>query len=318
MFVLGRTNYEARNLVKNGAKVRKIADASEVPMSFKAFLPGACSKRLVALSEMLYRRPQVVSHHCPKGLRKQQIWLRAIGKAVNSGDENFGYWVAAHWASLSKQWQQTPESVSDLADWVKAGVLEQGLAADTEIIRQAMIATSHSKLAAALCEWREGRGVPMVAAGRAFDPNMNVSTVLRLSEEWHERVCESEAFQGEFPEPWFADETVDGYRIEAILTPGKLNYYGRRLHNCASAYAENVADGACFMYVVFDSDGNLEGMFKLDREMPANRAVLGQIKSTCNRTPSNEMKVAAQTWLRDAKRPAPKNVELLEATGLAS
>ena len=112
-----------------------------------------------------------------------------------------------------------------------------------------MLSTRSTEAADSLRTWWQGMN-GTAEAGRLFNKEMSPQTVIRLSEEWHERAAVTEAADVEFPEPWYEGGYVGDYHIEPIKTPPELSRYAYRLHNCATSYAHNVARGDCFLYVV--------------------------------------------------------------------
>ena len=124
--VFTTTSYKVRDahkMIRDGERLRDIADHVGIPMSFKRFRPGVCSKRLAKIKPILYPHPEIVSHHCPKVLAKQRAWIRTIFKALQSGGEEFALWAAVHWKEIPGRYNDIPEAVNDIGDWVKAGMI---------------------------------------------------------------------------------------------------------------------------------------------------------------------------------------------------
>ncbi len=108
----------AKALVRQGAKTREIAEAVEVPMFFKRFMPQVIG-RLLKVHASLSRHPNVVSHHCPQKVTEQSSWLVSISKGLSSGSEDFAIWLAVHWQDLREKeedLQQIRSVVCDLRD----------------------------------------------------------------------------------------------------------------------------------------------------------------------------------------------------------
>ena len=290
----------ARHLVERGAKQRDIAEALNVPMSFKRFFQKP-TVPLMDLADLLSRHPDVVSHHCPEKQKKQYTWLSFIAKAYESGNEDFAIWVAIHWQSLSygisTYWQR--RNAEDLNDWVRDCSIEQVSrnihVDDVDKIYQAMLTTS-AEAAKSLQAWWQGiHGA--TAVGRLFNKEMSPQTVIRLSEEWHERAAVTAAADVEFPDPWYKGGNVNGYRIEPITSSPDLSRYAHRLHNCATSYAHRIADGCCFLYVVLQEDIP-KAMVELTR--PAARTIISQLTGPRNAFVSDELDAAVNTWLKAA------------------
>ena len=287
----------ARYLVRRGAKLRDLAEAVGVPMCFKRFVPKA-TFRVPELSEMLCRYPDVVSHHCPEQAQRQRSWLSIVAKAYESGNEDFAVWAGIHWERLSEEphSHQIREVVSDLNDWVKACANEQVSlsieADDIEKICKAMLFTRSAESADSLRTWWQGMSEG-AEAGRLFNKKMSPETAFKLSEEWHERAAVTEAADVEFPEPWFKGGEVGGYRIEPIKTAPDLSRYAYRLHNCATSYAHQIAEGRCFLYVVIEDD---EPKAMLDLTRDDKHIKLSQLTGPCNQVVPEELTAAVDTW----------------------
>ena len=307
-----RSAKEARALVRQGAKTREIAEIVDVPMSFKRFIPKV-SKQLLKHHEVLARHPNVVSHHCPSKPADQGSWLTNFNKALSSGSEEFAFWVAVHWNDLQERESnlQTVRSVViDLRDWVRACIAESIGAARIESICHMI---NDEDVVESLQGWLESNSY-LAEAGKPFNKEMALQTVLKLSDEWHERQSGIEAAGVEFPQEWYAGGTVGDFRIEPIRTSAELSKYAYHFHNCATGYAHEVAKGSCFIYVVFEGD-ELRAMLEITGKA-RTRANLSQLKGPRNIEVSEELRAAVHTWWESAKRPTTD--ETAEPLALAS
>ena len=259
----------ARNLVRHGMRTRQIAEAVNAPMCLKRFAPGSM-ERLLKVADLLSMHTEVVSHHCPKKATDQSSWLSNIRRARSSGSNEFALWVAVHWAALcqNEPSRQTLRSnICDLRDWVRACVAQsigiEGVDSICQIINDRDLALAIEK------KWQGY--ADLAEAGKPFNKEMSLQTVFKLSDQWHERQAETEAADVEFPQEWFEGGTVGDFRIAPVRTSGELSRYAYHLHNCATSYAHGVADGSCFIYVVFEGD-ELKAMLELSRRggVPAN------------------------------------------------
>ena len=293
----------ARRIVRRGAKLREIAEAAKVPMCFKRFMPKA-TDRLMDLVDLLSRHINVVSHHCPEGERKQVSWLSAIAKAYESRDEDFAMWVAVHWSELSDEVEyvhRAHQTVADLTDWIGACVIEQSTngieAAHIEGICQAMLIADRTEAADNIREWWQSVA-GAAEAGRPFNNKMSPQTVLRLSNEWHERAAETKAADVAFPEPWREGGAVGEYQIEPLRTAPELGRCAYHLHNCSATYAHRVAAGRCFLYVVSQAD-TPKAMVQLS--LVNQDITLDQISGPRNDEVPGELEAAVKTWFDGPK-----------------
>ncbi len=173
----------------------------------------------------------------------------------------------------------------------------------TTNVHKAMMTTGSAELADTFTRWWQAHS-NLVAAGRRFNKEMAPSTVLKLSEEWHDRAVVSGAADVEFPEPWYDGGTVGDYRIEPIRTAVELARHAHRLHNCAATYTGVVVSGVGFLYMVFDAQAPEapRAMLEVRRnQYGENRPQLGQLVGPCNEEVSEELGNAARSWL-ESKR----------------
>ena len=312
----------AKALVRRGAKTREIAEAVNVPMCFKRFVPKA-TNRLLKVRDLLSKHTDVVSHHCPERAADQGSWLSNIRKARSSGNSEFAIWVAVHWPELvaiEKDLHSLQSKICDLRDWVRACVVQQIGSAQIDSICQLI----NDKEAVSVIEkWWESY-FDLAEAGKSFNKKMSLQTVIKLSEEWHERQAAKDAADVEFPQEWYEGGIVGNFRIEPIRTAPELSKYGYHLHNCATQYAHQIADGNCFFYVVFEGD-ELKAMFEikptvLTRNSRANGGNIRsgvrttQLQGPRNSEVSEELKTAVDSWSHECKPPAkPQPVEVSEA-----
>jgi hypothetical protein len=129
---------------------------------------------------------------------------------------------------------------------------------------------------------------------------MSPQTVIKLSDEWHERQAETQAADVEFPQEWYEGGTVGDFRIEPIRTAPELSKYAYHFHNCATSYAHDIANERCFFYVVFEGD-DLKAMLQIKRR--GGSASVDQLKGPRNTEVSAELKSAIKTWTTTCKRP---------------
>lgn len=141
----------------------------------------------------------------------------------------------------------------------------------------------------------------LAEAGGPFNDKMSPQTVVKLSEEWHERQAETAAADVEFPEPWFEGGTVGNIRIEPIKTAVELSRYGYLLHNCATSYAHRIAADNCFLYVVFEGE-DLKAMLEIESD--EDGVSMADLKGPRNEEVSEELKAATDTWWEACKSPA--------------
>ena len=306
IFAFGdRPARQARILVRQGAKTREIAEVVNVPMRFKRFA-AAHQDRLSKVHDLLSQHLDVVSHHCPNKPADQGSWLSHIRKARSSGSSEFAIWVAVHWSDLcdvEPDRSVLRSKICDLRDWVRACVVQrigsEGIDSVCQIINDDDLATDIQRLCQSYTDLAE--------AGKPFNKEMSPQTVIKLSDEWHGRQAEKAAAAVEFPQEWFEGGAVGDFRIEPVRSGTELNKYAYHFHNCATSYAHRIANGHCFLYVVFECD-DIKAMLEI-----VMRGI-GELKGPRNSEVSSELKTAVDTWWKNRKAPAKsQSVEVAEA-----
>ena len=286
---------EARHLVWQGAKTREIAEWVNVPMCFKRFA-AAHQARLLSVHDFLSKHTDLVSHHCPKRVPDQGSWLSHIRAARSSGSSEFAIWVAVHWPELKaieSNRQLLRSKICDLRDWVRASVVQRIGSENIDSICQI---TNDQDLISGIEDWWQSY-VDLAEAGKPFNKEMSPQTVIKLSDEWHERQAETQAADVEFPQEWYEGGTVGDFRIEPIRTAPELSKYAYHFHNCATSYAHDIANGRCFLYVVFEGD-DLKAMLEIIRK--GRGASVDQLKGLRNSEVSEELTTAVNTWFKAA------------------
>jgi len=286
---------EARHLVWQGAKIREIAEWVNVPMCFKRFA-AAHQARLLKVHDFLSEHTDLVSHHCPKCVADQGSWLTHIRTARSSGSSEFAIWVAVHrpeLVAIEPDRQLLRSKICDWRDWVRAGVVQRIGSENIDSICQI---TNDQDLISGIEGWWQGY-IDLAEAGKPFNKEMSPQTIIKLSDEWHERQAVKQAADVEFPQEWFESGTVGDFRIEPVRTSAELSKYAYYFHNCATSYAHNIANGHCFLYVVFEG-GDLKAMLEIIRK--GRGASVDQLKGLRNSKVSEELETAVNTWFKAA------------------
>ena len=135
---------------------------------------------------------------------------------------------------------------------------------------------------------------------RRFSPDMSLSTVLKLSEEWHHAVAEHGGPASvQFPEPWCDGGVVDGYGIRPLRNSAALYLEGRSMHHCVNAFANDIANGESFIYSI-TKDGERVATLELARRH--GKAQLGQLRGPCNSIPPKSVEAVVRKWWRNARK----------------
>ena len=115
----------------------------------------------------------------------------------------------------------------------------------------------------------------------------------------------------EFPQEWYVGGTIGDFRIEPVRTAVELSRYAYLLHNCATGYAREIADGESFFYVVFEGE-ELKAMLEISNP---TRAAIDQLKGSRNTEVSTELRAAVDSWWGTRKRPTDDTAITTGSTG---
>ena len=263
---------EAEHLVEIGAPLKKIAEFAGIPMALRKVKPGATRLAIRAL-EIFANDPNLIHAYMPQALPGMRPWLRAVtlANAISPG-LNYANFIAKNFFELAPTYDERIAWVHDTADWVRACTPPT----NPRIVRH---------------------GDQSVT--RRFRPDMSIKTVTALSAEWHEAVASvTTGFSYEFPEPWAPAGTIGPYEILPVTNSTELHREGHVMHHCVGSYDARVAAGDCY---IFSPRKDGERVATVELIQSEGRVAVGQIRGPCNRVVSEEIKLAAQEWLRSQK-----------------
>ena len=270
---------EATAMVERGAKLRDIADAVGLPMAMRK-IAASVTFAADGTADIFRDDPHLLHSHMPRSQPLARRWFWAIQEANRVGGPLVP-WVARHALELAERGESPSWATADIADWVRACYLRDV----PEHILKAATNSRNSDL--------PDFGRTFIT--RPFSPDMSLRTVLDLSEQWDEAIAGSK-YGGsdlQFPGPWCEGETIGDLTIEPIATVAQLHREAARLHNCASIYGRDVAEGTRFFFRVTTDDTTV-AMVELCREDDA--AELGQVAGLFNAKVSSEVMEAVRRW----------------------
>jgi len=284
----------ALDMVLKGARLRDVAAVVGIPMSFRRFKPALCKHVIGPAGRFLRDYPGLVENHCPATVPRQRAWLIAIAEAkANIKDDAWPVWVAKHGMRLA-YYQEVPRLVSDIGDFVRAGVANRLVdQIDPEQVQRVFALMSckepFTQQAPANLLDRD----PLIP--RPFSPDMAPQTVKRLSDQWHEDVSRVEAEKVTFPPAWYQGGTVAGVSIEPIRDHVELSAQARRFRNCAATYSRQIAQGVCYLFTA-SHEGKPVAMIEIERDNPPR---LAQVSGPCNKKPDAHITRAINKWFKE-------------------
>ncbi|MCZ6509364.1 MAG: PcfJ domain-containing protein [Alphaproteobacteria bacterium] len=280
---------EAYNMVERGAPLRDVANICDVPIVLRKIPPGA----VIAANRVqsfLSDHPDFIHAYLPRTQPAIRRWLLAISYANQIGGP-FTEWTARHAADMGNRLIEVASLLSDLRDWARASYIASTPAHIVQAINGNAFLSDRA-------------GAKYIT--RQFDPGMSLSTVIQLSEEWHEAVANGEHENGrEFPEPWCPAGSVNGYEIIPITNGADLYREGKAMHHCVGTYGDRVSYGEIYVYSVRE---NGERIATAELTRNGARVRLGQVRGPCNANVDKKIVVGVRRWLGQQKSfvfPAP-------------
>lgn len=283
-------------MVREGAKLREIACAVNIPMSFRRFHPANLKNLFSKAKNILSKHPELIDSHSPAKVPKVKAWLEAISIAYEkTGNIDFAKWTARNAMKLG-HYREVPGMIQDISDFVKAGEAN-ALIRQIDPNQYSLIAKLQDLKGSVSFSFRNDQSLfqedPLIH--RPFNPRQAPHTLKALSDEWHEGVSKIEAEKVQFPEPWYSGGQVKEYLIAPIVDYVELSAAARKFRNCAGSYSKNIANGVCFLYTV--SNGKKEvAMFELSHGSPPK---ISQIKGPCNSKVDSKARRIIMQWLRE-------------------
>jgi len=278
---------EARLAVKQGEKLKYVADIVEMPMYLRQFKPAIVRNALIygdSYSERL------IYDNLPETTPAQRRWITAL-KQAGEGGPDFKEWVAKHPESFGKRIEEVEASIENLVDWVRASTIASLTPQQKTVITPRDI-----------FEDDQVNGDQFIT--RQFNKYMSLHTVLRLSDEWHEAVIESIAPSKnmKFPEPWYEGEDVEGLKIIPITNGAELYREGKTMKHCVVTHADSVIYHNSYIYSVRLSDGKSIATFELCYDDDKKQIKLEQMRGKCNALVPKEIKKVINKWFNKNKK----------------
>ena len=249
-----------------------------VPMAFRGVKPGAAHLALAVVDAFEDRR--LIDAHMPGSLTKMKLWLNCVRLAQTVGPD-FVQWTSRHAIEIGGSPDEVVAILRDIADWVLACYR----ASVPPPIRRAIRGDER---------FVPTEGEQFVC--RRFNADMSLTTITRLSADWHEAVAANMTGRNfEFPEPWCPGGASTDLGIVPITSSADLYREGKLMHHCVGTYAAQVHAGDCYIFLV-RRDGSSLATLQLVRGETG--VAIGQLRGPCNAKPSKEILRAVNSWLR--------------------
>ena len=261
---------EARRLVEAGRRLRDVTACSDIPMSWRNVQPGAV--------HLVNRGVGDGIRHMPKTTRAQIIWWSLVNKARRGGGQKTFEWTCRNATKFGTDRRAAWADFANLLDWMNA--CDPG---PTPLWR----------------DW-ENADDKKHFLGRVLSPDMSLTTVRQLSDDWHYAVSMADhKSNAVFPDPWVPAGNVLGYEFVPITSPSDLFFEGRVMHNCIASYVERIVDRELYVYGVRENGKPVATLAIATslRDGGGLTPCISQIAGPCNAPVPREMERAARRWL---------------------
>lgn len=250
-------------LIENGAQLKAVAKALDIPVWMKRLPPEAFAGLPPALpqSEAFGRR---IVARLPRRAEESAFWLRSVLFAEKSCHEDFALWLARQ--NIFED-EGEPEKLI-------------GVLAAYAWYSSAPSTAAHKLI---VVPWR---------------PEIAFDTALCAAKSWFNRVrLVLQLPAGVLADPWLKPGEALGYSFEPLLDQGDILAEAQAMHNCADQYAERLIRDKCRLFSV-KRDGQRAATLEIGpHQRETGVLAIAQLKSRHNMSASTEVWQAAYAWL---------------------
>jgi hypothetical protein len=254
---------EAVSLVEQGAPLKAVARALDLPLWLRRLPPEAFQKPIDTLpvSESFARR---VANRLPGAPAHSAFWLQSVAFGAKACHEDFALWLA------------------DQAIFNEQGNPDQlfGVLAAYAWHSRASQTRAHSLI---VVPWR---------AEIAFD------TALCAAKSWLNRMrLVLQLGPGVLSDPWLTGGVVRGYTFTPLLDRMEILAEARAMQNCADQYAERLADDRCRLFSIKRDREHVASLEIGPHSREAGMLAITQLKGRHNMAAPLDVWQAAYAWL---------------------
>ena len=255
-------------LIANGARLRTVARALDVPMWMRSLPPEAFRSELpthLPHSDTLSRR--ITALNSPPSIEHSAAWLESVLFAERAAGEEFAAWIA-----------KQPRIFQERAD------ADQMLAV----------------LAAyAWCSNARGTKANKLIAV-AWRPEIAFDTALCAAKSWLNRVrLVLQLPPGAISDSWLVPGSARGCNFEPLLDSVSILAEAQAMQNCADQYAERIARQRCRLFSVRRDGLRLATLEIAHHPRETNFLSIMQLKGRHNMAAASEVWQAAYAWMAD-------------------
>ena len=272
---------DAKALIEDGAQLKFVARALDLPMWMRRLPPDAFEDLPVQLpkSEAFGRR---IATRMPSPARESAFWLTSVLFAEAAGHEDFAIWFAGQ------------PVFNDRGDAEK------------------MIAV------VAAYAWHSSQ--PDTAAHKLivvpWRPEIAFDTALCAAKSWFNRMrLVLQLPPGAVVDPWLKPGAALGYTFEPLMSHPDILTEAQAMQNCADQYGERIVRDKCRLFSVKRNGTRAATLEIGPHQREAGVLAINQLKARHNMAASTEVWQAAYTWM--AGQPALKRLPALGSSDRA-
>lgn len=273
---IGRGDVAARGaavrLVKDGARLRDVAQALDLPMWTRRLPPEAFRTGFEALpdGEEAARRLANLTPDDPETVADWFEWVAAAHAVAGGGGDGseLALWAAKRHRD-AKGLEAPAALMAPIGVWIWFS------------LRPELQATR--------------------AAARGYTRSMGLVSAFRETSEWLDRAISVYAMRGAAnpsKSAWFKTQSVGGFKFSPRRTPEELMQEGRVMNHCVGTYSDLVEKGVCLIYAIRRGGSPVATMEVRLRPDGSGKAYIVQLQGPSNAPVRNDVFRAAESWVK--------------------
>lgn len=258
----------ALSLINQGAQLKGIAHALDVPMWLRRLPPEAFTGDIGALpqGDAFTRR---IATRLPVRIADAAPWLQAVRFGAHAADEDFALWIARQRAAC-----QAPPADRRLT--VLAAYAWFSRAGDDEASRLVW------------SRWR---------------PEMGLETAVCAAKSWFNRILLAAYLPPACTiDPWLDPGEAGDFRFVPLIDAHSLLEESRFMNNCADQYGVAIVSNRCRLFSMRSGERRIATIEIQPHPREKTALSITQLKSLCNMPASLEAWQAAYRWLGSQSR----------------
>lgn len=258
---------KALELIENGALLKEVARALELPLWLRRLPPEAFRRDLgvMAQSDAFARR---IANHLPRAAGESALWLEAVLFGCKAADEYFALWLAS---------QVLYHDTADADQLLAALAAYAWFSGATGTLGYSLV----------VVPWR---------------PEMAFDTALCAAKSWLNRVrLILQIRPGTISDSWLAAGEANGFSLEPLVDYTQILAEAQAMHNCADQYADRLARERCRLFSMRRRGQRVATVEVGAHPREPGMLTITQLKARHNMPASSEVWQAAYSWLAAQK-----------------